>query len=293
MLSATYSWLFIPGASEKMLARAPGVAAGAVILDLEDAVAPDRKVTARSLVAETVRARSIAAPTFVRINPLEDGLGYADLAQVVAPGLRGVMLPKAATTAQLEALDLALREAEAAAGVEPGSVLVAALVETPQGVLNLPELARGPRVCALCLGGEDFALALGARRTPLGQELDFARAMLVTAAAAAGLQAVDTVWTDVHDLEGLRLECRRNRDHGFTGKLAIHPGQLDTIRDAFAPGPEELAAARRIVEAFEGSAGGVVAVDGEMIDAPVVKRARRILASAAPSSELPDETSGT
>ena len=116
-----------------------------------------------------MRAGNIAAPTFVRINPLEDGLGYADLAQVVAPGLRGVMLPKAATTPQLEALDQRLREAEVVAGVEAGSVLVAALVETPQGVLNLPELARGPRVCALCLGGEDLSLALGARRTPHGQ----------------------------------------------------------------------------------------------------------------------------
>jgi len=288
MLGAIHSWLFIPGASEKMLAKAPGTAAGAVILDLEDAVAPDQKTTARSLVAEAVRARSIAAPTFVRINPLEGGLGYADLAQVVAPGLRGVMLPKAATTAQLEALDLALRDAEAGAGLEAGFVLVAALVETPRGVLNLPQLAYGPRVCALCLGGEDLALALGAHRTPRGQELDFARAMLVTAAAAAGLQAVDTVWTDVRDLEGLRLECRRNRDHGFTGKLAIHPGQLETIHEAFAPSSEELADARRIVQAFEGSAGGVALAGGKMIDAPVVERARRLLASAPPPSDFPD-----
>lgn len=293
MLRPIYSWLFIPGASEKMLARAPGMAAGAVILDLEDAVAPDQKQTARSLVAKAVRARNIAVPTFVRINPLEDGSGYADLAQVVAPGLQGVMLPKATTTAQLEALGHALREAEVVAGVEAGSVLVAALVETPQGVLNLPELARGPRVCALCLGGEDLSLALGARRTKEGQELDFARAMLVTAAAAAGLQAVDTVWTDVHDIEGLQLECRRNRDHGFTGKLAIHPGQLVTIHDAFAPGPKELADARRIVRAFESSAGGVVAVDGKMIDAPVVERARRLLAAARPFSDLPDTAGNT
>src|SRR5659263_417032 len=104
-----------------MLARAQGMAAGAVILDLEDAVAPDQKQTARSLVAKAVRARNIAVPTFVRINPLEDGSGYADLAQVVAPGLQGVMLPKATTTAQLEALGHALREAEVVAGVEAGS----------------------------------------------------------------------------------------------------------------------------------------------------------------------------
>ncbi len=287
MIRSFHSWLFIPGDSEKMLAKAQGMPADIVVLDLEDAVAPDRKEAARSLVATAVQARNIAAPTFVRINPLEEGVGLADLAEVVSPGLSGIMLPKAQATSQLEALDRALNEAEAAAGLEVGSVLVAPLIETPRGVLNAPDLARGPRVCAVCLGGEDLSLALGARRTPEGHELDFARAMLVTAASAAEVQAIDTVWTDVRDLEGLRLECRRNRDHGFTGKLAIHPGQLDTIHDAFAPGPEEVALARRIVEAFEGSAGGVVTVDGKMIDAPVVERARRILASVPPVSEPP------
>jgi citrate lyase subunit beta/citryl-CoA lyase len=287
MIRSFHSWLFIPGDSEKMLAKAQGMPADIVVLDLEDAVAPDRKEAARSLVATAVQARNIAAPTFVRINPLEEGVGLADLAEVVSPGLSGIMLPKAQATSQLEALDRALNEAEDAAGVEVGSVLVAPLIETPRGVLNAPDLARGPRVCAVCLGGEDLSLALGARRTPEGHELDFARAMLVTAASAAEVQAIDTVWTDVRDLEGLRLECRRNRDHGFTGKLAIHPGQLDTIHDAFAPGPEEVALARRIVEAFEGSAGGVVTVDGKMIDAPVVERARRILASVPPASEPP------
>jgi citrate lyase subunit beta / citryl-CoA lyase len=288
MLRPIHSWLFIPGDSEKMLGKAPVLAAGAVVLDLEDAVAPDQKQRARELVAATVHAAGIAAPTFVRINPLEGGLGRADLAKVVAPGLRGIMLPKAQSVSQLEALDEALNEAEATAGIEAGTVLVAALIETPQGVLNAPQLARGPRVSALCLGGEDLSLALGARRTPEGHELDFARAMLVTAAAAAGVQAIDTVWTNIRDLDGLERECRFTRDLGFTGKLAIHPGQLDAIHDAFAPGPEELALARRIVTAFEGSVGGVLAVDGKMVDAPVVERARLVLAAAPPAPGLPE-----
>ncbi len=276
----THSWLFVPGDSEKMLAKAPGLRADAVILDLEDAVAPDRKAAARELVGATVSRGDIPGLTFVRINTLDDGPGYADLARILSPCLDGVMLPKAAHVSQLEALDHALREAEVVAGVEPGKVLVAALVETPQGVLNAPDLARGPRVSALCLGGEDLSLSLGARRTFEGHELDFARAMLVTAAAAAGVQAVDTVWTDVRDLEGLAMECRGVRDRGFRGKLAIHPGQLDTIHAAFAPNEEELAIARRIVEAFAASPTGVVTVDGKMIDAPVVERSRRLLAAA-------------
>ena len=289
MLPLTHSWLFIPGASEKMLAKAPQTAAGAVILDLEDAVAPEQKEMARDLVARSVRRGGIAALTFVRINPLEGGHGYADLARVVAPGLSGVMLPKAAGVGQLVELDHALREAEAVAGMETGSVQVAALVETPAGVLNAPELARGPRVCALCLGGEDLSLALGARRTTDGHELDFARATLVMAAAGGGVQSVDTVWTDVRDLEGLAMECGRVRDRGFTGKLAVHPGQLETIHAAFAPGLEELESARRMVDAFDASSTGVITIDGKMIDAPVVERARRLLAAAGRGNPLPGD----
>lgn len=287
MIRLFQSWLFVPGDSEKMLAKARGVTADVVILDLEDAVAPDQKDRARELVAHSVRAGDVAAATFVRINPLEDGPGRADLTEVVAPGLHGIMLPKTQSVSQLEALSHALDEAEAAAGIEIGAISVAALIETPQGVLNAAALARGPRVSALCLGGEDFSLALGARRTSEGHELDFARATLVTAAAAAGVQVVDTVWTDIRDVEGLDAECRRTRDLGFTGKLAIHPGQLDSIREAFAPSADELANAHRIVAAFQASPGGVVTVEGRMIDAPVVKRAQRLLASAPPLSEVP------
>jgi citrate lyase subunit beta/citryl-CoA lyase len=285
MLKAVYSWLFVPGASEKMLAKASSLEADAVILDLEDAVAPDQKLRARDLVARTLRAGEIAALTFVRVNPLDEGLGHDDIARVLVPGLSGVVLPKASSAEELENLDHALRDAETAAGIPVGSVLVAALVETPQGVLNAPQLARGPRVCAICLGGEDLSLSLGARRTFEGHELDFARAMVITSAAAADVQAVDTVWTDVRDLEGLDAECRRVRDLGFTGKLAIHPGQLDTIQKAFGPGPEEVEAAQRIVEAFDASATGVAAIDGKMIDAPIVERARRLLAERAPASK--------
>jgi citrate lyase beta subunit len=113
--------------------------------------------------------------------------------------------------------------------------------------------------------------------------------MLVTAAAAAGVQVVDTPWTDIRDLDGLDAECRRARDLGFTGKLAIHPAQLDTIRGAFAPSPEELAAAGRIVAAFEASPGGVVVIDGKMVDAPVVERARRVVGAASSSPGAPNE----
>ncbi|MCL5943040.1 MAG: CoA ester lyase [Actinobacteria bacterium] len=280
MGDANRSWLFIPGSSEKMLGKAPALEADAVILDLEDAVAPHLKSEARRLCSEAVSAGGIRAQVFVRINPLETSMGREDLSALVRPGLTGIVLPKAENRAQIEALDAVLREEEKRAGLEPGSIEVAPLVETPRGVLNAASLARAARVCALCLGGEDLSLALGARRTPEGRELDFARGMLVTAAAAAGKQAVDTVWTDVRDTDGLARECRQMRDLGYTGKLAIHPAQIVAIHEAFSPKQEEIAQARRVVETFEAAGSGVVSLDGKMLDAPVVERARRLVARA-------------
>lgn len=278
MLRPNRSWLFIPGGSEKMLGKAPGIAADAIILDLEDAVAPDQKETARGLVQQAILAGNISGQVYVRVNTLEGGLGEADVASVTRPGLTGILLSKTETAAQLDALDASLRAAEVSNGMAPGTVTVVALVETPLGVLNALEIARGARITTVCLGGEDYSLSLGARRTTEGAELDFARAMVTTAAAAAEVQPVDTVWTDVRNAEGLGVECRRMRDLGFTGKLAIHPGQLPVIHEAFSPTPKEGERARRIVEAFEASPSGVVAFEGKMVDAPVVERARRVLA---------------
>ncbi len=280
MGEANRSWLFVPGSSEKMVGKITGFEADCIILDLEDAVAPHLKSEARRLCSEAIGMSGIRARVFVRINPLETSGGRDDLAAVVRPGLAGIVLPKAESRAQIDALDAYLRENEERNGLPADTVVIAPLVETPRGILNTLSLAEAPRVSALCLGGEDLSLTLGARRTPQARELEFARGMLVTAAAAAGRQAVDTVWTDVRDLEGLARECRQMRDLGYTGKLAIHPAQIRPIHDAFSPSDEELAQAHRVVEAFEAAGSGVASLDGKMLDAPVVERARRLVAQA-------------
>lgn len=281
MTGSYRSWLFVPGDNEKMLGKVAGLTADCAILDLEDAVAAERKPEARRLCSTVVQAGDFDVRLFVRINPLESAGGRDDLGAVVRPGLAGVVLPKAETRAQIEALDDCLRREEERNGLASGSVAVVPLVETPRGVLNALSLAEGLRVTALCLGGEDLSLALGARRTAQGRELEFARGMLVTAAAAADREVVDTVWTDLRDTEGLARECRQMRDLGFTGKLAIHPAQVGPIHEAFSPSEEELEHARRVVEAFETAGSGVVSLDGRMLDAPVVERARRLVGMTA------------
>jgi citrate lyase subunit beta/citryl-CoA lyase len=167
------------------------------------------------------------------------------------------------------------------------------MVETALGVLQAYDMARAsPRVRALCLGGEDLARDLGAVRTSEGQELAYARAHVVLAARAAGVLAVDTVYTNLADLDGLLAEARRMRQLGYSGKLLIHPAQIEPVHRAFAPSQEEVAYARRVLEAFEAAEGrgeGVIALDGQMIDAPVVARAREVLAVAtsAADSQMP------
>ncbi|GAB4245262.1 MAG: aldolase/citrate lyase family protein [Thermoleophilia bacterium] len=271
------SWLFVPGHSEKMVGKAAGLAAEALIFDLQDAVPPGEKEAARGLVGRWL-AGADRDEVYVRINPLDSGLGEADLEAVVRSELTGVVLPLAARLDQVQALAETLARLERVRGLATGAVAVVLQIESPAGVLNAPELACSPRVSALAFGGEDYALELGVERTPEGKELTFAQGMLANAAAAAGVAAVDTVYRDFRDDEGLARECAEVRSLGFTGKLAIHPAQIAVIHEAFRPAEAELSLARRVVEAFEEAGGGVVTVDGQMVDAPVVERARRILA---------------
>ena len=275
------SWLFVPGCSEKMLGKLPSLSEpDIVIVDLEDGVAPQDKKTARRLVQEAIRAGTAQVPLFVRLNSLETDLTRLDIRSVVLPGVAGVMLPKAETATQLKSLDAMLCEAEEAVGLRPGALEVAAMIESPAGVLNADEIAFSPRVCALALGGEDLAAAMGAKRTRHAAELAYARGRLVVAAAAAGVRPIDTVWVDLADKDGLKNEAETVRDLGFAGKLAVHPGQIQTINEAFSPSAAEVESARRIVEVFTDAHTGVVSLEGKMVDEPVVKQARRVLALA-------------
>jgi len=276
------SLLFVPGNKARMLEKARALPADAVILDMEDAVPPGEKGSARAMVRQALEKEAYGAQTIVRVNAWATGLTEADLKETLVAGVAAVCLPKAETPGEVERLASLLATLEQERGLPVGGVGLILMVETALGVLNAYQMARASRrVRALCFGGEDLAWDLGAIRTKEGLELVHARAQLVLAARSAGVLAIDTVYTDLKDEAGLLAEARLARQLGYSGKLVIHPAQIEPVQRAFSPGEQEVAHARRILEAFEAAEArgeGVIALDGKMIDAPVVARAREVLA---------------
>jgi citrate lyase subunit beta/citryl-CoA lyase len=278
------SFLFVPADSDRKLARAPESGAGALILDLEDSVGPDRKPVARQMAADWLRSRAATPQAWVRVNALDTGLTMADLAAVVAARPDGIVLPKCEAAADLLRVDAALSALEAREGLPDRAIPVMPLVtETPAAMFTLGGYAGAPRLAAITWGGEDLAAGLGARanRLPDGtwdEPYRLARALTLFAAGAAGVPAIDTVYADARDLEGLRAECEAGRRMGFVGRMAIHPAQVAVIDAAYAPTEEERAWAARIVAAFEAAPGaGVISLEGKMVDRPHLVQARRIL----------------
>lgn len=278
------SFLFVPADSERKLARAPESGAAALILDLEDSVAADRKPAAREMTAAWLRARGAGPQAWVRVNALDTGMTMADLAAVVAARPDGIVLPKCVSATDLVRLDAALSALEAREGLPDRAVPVMPLVtETPAAMFRLGTYAGAPRLAAITWGGEDLAAGLGARanRLPDGtwdEPYRLARALTLFAAGAAGVPAIDTVYANARDLKGLRTECEAGRRMGFVGRMAIHPAQVAVIEAAYAPTAEERAWAERIIAAFEAEPGaGVISLDGKMVDRPHLVQARRIL----------------
>jgi citrate lyase subunit beta/citryl-CoA lyase len=279
------SFLFVPADSDRKLARGPESGAAALILDLEDSVALDRKPVAREMTAAWLRARSATPRAWVRVNAFDTGLTMADLAAIVAARPDGIVLPKCESAADLARLDAALSALEAREGLPDRSIPVMPLVtETPAAMFALGGYAGAPRLAALTWGGEDLAAGLGARtnRLPDGtwdEPYRLARALTLMAAGAAGVPAIDTIYADVRDLDGLRAECEAGRRMGFVGRMAIHPAQVAVIEEAYAPTEEERAWAERVIAAFAAQSGaGVISLDGRMVDKPHLVQARRLLA---------------
>ena len=285
------SWLFVPGDRQRMIDKALGLSADAMMMDMEDAVAPAEKETARRQVAaalDRIAVRRKESPSqsripaqYVRINAIGHENMHADLAGVIRPALQGLVLPKIDTVDQVQLVEPILDRQEAAAGIEAGSVRLLVGIETPRGLLNAPSLAAcSPRVQGLIFGAEDFSreLNLPLRREGEARDLIYARSAIVMAAAAARVHAVDAVWTDLQDQEGLRRFALQSRRLGFAGMSVIHPSQIDDVNAAFTPTSEELHYCRRVVQAYheaENRGEGVVALDGQMLDPPVVERARQ------------------
>lgn len=267
-LTTPRSALFVPADAVDKHARAFASGADAVIVDLEDAVALEAKEGARAGLVETLADRAGPSLALVRINSPLTEHGRGDLEAVPQMGADGVVVPKADP-----------ESIEAAAGL--GLPLVA-LVETAAGVLRAAETAAHPAVSVLMLGPVDLSLELGVKEAPGGEELSLARGQLALAAAAAGKAGpLDGPCVLPRDGEALALEIERAQRAGFAGKSCIHPAQVEPVNAAFSPSEEEVAWARRVLDAFGDGAAGALALDGEMIDLPVAERARRILAKAA------------
>ena len=283
------SLLFVPGDSEKKFARASTSGADVLILDLEDAVAPSMKADARVRVAEWLdRAGEIEPALFVRVNPLGTGLTDDDLAAVVRPGLAGILVPKANGAQDVATIAAVIDRLEAAAGMPAGTVTIMVVAtETPQAMFALGSYTPPhPRLVGLTWGAEDLAAAIGAtaNKEADGQWTEpyrFARSLCLFAAASAQVAPVDTLYADFRDAEGLEADCRRARRDGFTGRIAIHPDQVDTINRCFSPSEAEIADARRIVAAFAANPElGTIGIDGKMYDIPHLKAAQKTLAAA-------------
>lgn len=283
------SWMFVPAHKQKMIDKALGLAElDAVMLDLEDGVAAAEKPAARELVGRTLdqlaTSSSRKPAAYVRVNAVGSPHIFDDLAAAVRPGLDGLVLPKVNAVEEIETVEDLLDKLEPEKGLERNSTRLLVAIESPRGLLRAFELAStSPRVMGLALGAEDFAREMGLpfHREAEARELLYVRSSLACTAAAANVQAVDAVWTDLNDLEGCAQFARQGRRLGFTGMNAIHPAQIDSINAAFSPTAEEIEYGRKVVQAFEeGQArgDGAIAFGGQMLDLPVVERARRMLA---------------
>jgi len=274
------SVLYMPGANERALEKARTLPADALILDLEDAVAPDAKVEARARVCAAACSdgygrREIA----IRVNGLDTPWHSEDLAAAAAAGPDAVLVPKVSSAAQVHAIEAALVEAGA-----PDRTAIWAMLETPQAVLDAPEIvAASDRLTVLVMGTNDLAKELHAEQVPGRQPLLHGLSACLLAARQAGKVIVDGVYNDIKDEAGFEAECLQGRQLGFDGKTLIHPSQLEPCNRVFAPSDEEVVQARRIISAFEEAEAegkGVVTVDGRMIENLHVDNARRALAMA-------------
>ena len=281
------SLLFVPADSAKKFQKAQGCGADALILDLEDSVAATGKSAAReNLTAWIDGAQGARDWAFwVRVNAFDTGLTEQDLAAVVRPGLDGVILPKCESGRDVARLVAMLDDIEQKTGVGKGNVsMIVLATETPKSMFNLATYAPAhPRLAALTWGAEDLSSAVGAiaNRSLDGawtHPYQLARSLCLMGAAAAEVGAIDTVYTDYRDLDGLDASCQAARRDGFVGKLAIHPDQVPVINRAFAPGADEIDLARRIVAAFdEAPDAGTIGIAGKMYDRPHLIQARRLL----------------
>jgi (3S)-malyl-CoA thioesterase len=271
--------LYIPGANQRALEKAMGLAADAIIFDLEDAVAPDEKAAARAALAGTLRTADYGnRARIVRINGLDTEWGRDDIAAFAGVEIEALLIPKVGSAADVEAVATLIAD-----------VPLWAMMESPAGILNAAGIAAHPRLTGMVMGTNDLAKDLGARFRPDRMPMLASLQQCLLAARAEGIVIVDGVYNAFRDDEGLRVECAQGRDMGFDGKTLIHPAQLDIANAAFAPSEEEIDLARRQIEAFEAAKAegrGVAVLDGRIVENLHASTARQTLARAHAIAEM-------
>ena len=279
------SMLFVPGSNAAMLSNSFIYKPDSIIFDLEDAVALKEKDTARLLVAHALQHPLYKdIETVVRVNPLDSEFGLADLNAVVRTGVDVVRMPKTETAQDVIDMDREITEIEKACGREVGSTKMLAAIESPLGITQANQIATASkRLIGIALGAEDYVRNLKTERSPEGIELLFARCSILQAARAAGIQAFDTVYSNANNEEGFLKEAALIKQLGFDGKSLINPRQIELLHNLFAPTQKDVDQAKRIIEAAEEAerqGSGVVSLNGKMIDAPIIDRAKLVLERA-------------
>ncbi|MBP2661218.1 MAG: Citryl-CoA lyase [Firmicutes bacterium] len=278
------SMMFIPGNNPGMLQNAGIYGADTIILDCEDAVAITEKDSARNLVFQAISEMNYGTEVAVRINHISTPFGWDDLKRILPAKPDLIRLPMAQGPDEIRQIDEFISAAEQKNKFPAGSIKMMAAVETPKGLRLAYEIASAsPRMVALAIGAEDFIANLKTTRSKLGRELLAARGQLVLAAREAGIQCIDTVFSDINDEEGFKNEIELIKEMGFDGKSVVNPRQVSVVHDIFAPTAKEIDHAQRVLAAYQEALekkSGVISLNGKMIDLPIVARAERTLAYA-------------
>ena len=282
--------LYMPGDDWKKITKALTLGVDCICMDMEDGVALTRKAEARAAIAKALQDLDFgASEKLARINAVGSGLEQADIEAVLPYHPDGIVIPKVELLEQILWGSEIIESAELTNGWPVNSVRMLVGVETARGIMNLKEIVSHPRLDGIIFGGEDFAASVGAKRTEQAIELLYARQAVVTACAAYGLQAIDIVTIDFKDIERVCREAEFGAQLGYSGKQIIHPNQVAPVQEAFTPDDETIASAKRIVEAFEiyqKEGKGAFALDGQMIDMPLVKNAQKVLERARAAGKI-------
>jgi len=274
--------LYMPGDDRRKIEKATTLGVDSICMDMEDGVAANKKYEARAVIAQAMKELDFGnSERCIRINSIGSGLEKRDLVAALATNPDSIVVPKVETADQVKWASEHIESYELSGNVSIGAIRLLIGVETAKGILNLKEIAEADkRLEAIIFGAEDYAASVGATRTKEGTEVLYARSAVVTACAANDLQAIDMVYIDFRDLEGLRAEAEQGAGLGFSGKQIIHPNQVVPVQEAFTPSDEAIEYARRVVASFEASqkeGKGAYALDGKMIDMPLLKNAQKVL----------------